>query len=147
MFSLTKVRNHKLTNSTKKFWKTFSWNYKASSTQKIGPNFSGYSHLKMKNPNFKYSKIWRKFRWFDIEFLSKFNNQHRHIKVIVFYIIKLKNNDQEFPYRPFESFAGIIIYPSVGKYCFPNRDSSRYFSAWASAEIVWDESRFENRTF
>ena len=30
----------------------------------------------------------------------------------------------------------IIIYPSVGKYCFPNRDSSRYFSARARYERV-----------
>ena len=40
----------------------------------------------------------------------------------------------------------IIIYPSVGKFCFPNRDSSKYFSARASAEIAIDESRFSNRT-
>ena len=45
----------------------------------------------------------------------------------------------------------IIIYPSVGKYYFPNRDSLRYFSDRArnelSAEIVRDKSRFGNRTF
>ena len=30
----------------------------------------------------------------------------------------------------------IIIIPSVGKYCFSNKDSRRYFSAHASTEIV-----------
>ena len=45
----------------------------------------------------------------------------------------------------------IIFYPSVGKYCFPKRDSSgKFFSSSevrASAEIVRDESRFRNCTY
>ena len=44
------------------------------------------------------------------------------------------------------SNSTLIIYLSVGKYFFPNGDSSSYFSARASAEIIRDEWRFGNHT-
>ena len=77
--------------------------------------------------NFRYStnfmcyvRFWQKFKY----------NLFPKIRFGITWLKVSQNRNQNF-----EKW-GIIIYPSVGKYCFPNRDSSRYFSAHARYERV-----------